>query len=345
LSYFGVSAICRSSIGGFFNQKIILLGSSELGDKIEKEILGRKDSGYVVAVKVLEENCIGGDADRGDTACITKKRYDGLCELAKEHGIGKIVVAITEKRGGFPTEELLRCRVAGIDIIEGISFYETLTGKFAVEQINPAWLIFQEGFRQSPGRRFVKRAVDLFLSSVLLIIISPVLIAVAILIKFDSGGPVVYSQDRVGRNKKTYRVHKFRSMVVDAEKETGAVWASDDDGRVTRVGRWIRRLRIDELPQIWNVLEGNMSFVGPRPEREFFVRRLEAEIPYYSERFSVKPGITGWAQISYGYGGSVKDALEKLNYDLFYVKNMSTFMDLMITLRTVKTVLFATGAR
>lgn len=347
LSFIIVWRLCYMLVlnRGFFNQKIILLGSSELGDKIEREILERKDSGYVVAVKVMEEPGSGDDTDKSDTTCIIRKSYNGLCELATEYRISKIIVAITERRGALPTEELLGCRVNGIDILDGNSFYEMLTGKFAVEQINPAWLIFSEGFKKSPIRRFVKRAEDLLLSSILLSLLSPLVIVVAILVKIDSKGAVIYSQDRVGKDKKSYRVHKFRSMVVDAEKSIGPVWAEDDDRRTTRVGKWIRKLRIDEVPQIWNVLKGDMSFVGPRPEREFFVKQLEDEIPYYGERFSVKPGITGWAQISYGYGATVKDAMEKLNYDLFYIKNMSTFMDLMITLRTVKTVLFEKGAR
>ena len=187
--------------------------------------------------------------------------------------------------------------------------------------------------------------MDIILSIVLIILLSPVIIITAILIKMDSKGPVLFSQDRVGENKKTYMVYKFRSMVADAEKKSGPVWAKDNDDRVTCVGRFIRKWRVDELPQLWNVLIGNMSFVGPRPEREFFVKKLKDIIPYYEERFSVKPGITGWAQVCYGYGASVEDAVEKLSYDLFYIKNMSFFMDLMIVLRTTKIVLFGKGAR
>ena len=330
---------------GIFNQKIILVGSGELQNKIEKEIQENKDSGYSVYAKVLEnsngnhkENCI-------DTPCIIKTGFDGLCELAKDMNIRKIIVAITEKRGTFPTKELLKCRVDGIEILDGNSFYEMLTGKLIVEQINPAWLIFSNGFKKSRTRRFIKRAEDLILSVLLLIILLPLIIIIAILIKLDSKGPVIFSQERVGKYKKIYRIRKFRSMIADAENKSGPVWAKDDDDRITHVGKWIRKLRIDEIPQIWNVLKGDMSFVGPRPEREFFTNELEKTIPYYRERFSVKPGITGWAQVSYGYGSSVEDAIEKLNYDLFYIKNMSTFMDLMIVLRTIKTVVFGKGAR
>jgi sugar transferase (PEP-CTERM system associated) len=250
-----------------------------------------------------------------------------------------------ERRGRLPSRELLRCRVNGVDIIEGTSFYEMLTGKILVKQINPAWLIFSKGFHKSRIRRFLKRTMDLVLSLTLLTLLSPAIIAIAILIKIDSKGPVIFSQERVGENKKAYLVQKFRSMVLDAEKQSGPVWAKDNDSRITRVGRLIRTWRFDEIPQLWNVLKGEMSFVGPRPEREFFVKELEDIIPYFTERFSVKPGITGWAQISYGYGASVEDAIEKLNYDLFYIKNMSTFMDLLIILRTIKIVLFSKGAR
>jgi len=194
-------------------------------------------------------------------------------------------------------------------------------------------------------RRFIKRSEDLILSFILLVTTAPLFILVAMLIKIDSKGPALYSQERVGKNKKKYKIHKFRSMVADAEKHSGPVWAKDNDDRVTRVGKWLRKTRVDELPQLWNVFKGNMSFVGPRPERDFFVQQLEKAIPYYWERFSVKPGITGWAQVSYSYGDSVEDAVEKLNYDLFYIKNMSTIMDVMITLRTIKTVLFGKGAQ
>jgi len=220
-----------------------------------------------------------------------------------------------------------------------------LAGKFIVEHINPAWLIFSEGFYKSSARRFLKRTIDLILSIVLLILLSPVIIATAILIKIDSKGPVIFSQERVGKNNKTYMIYKFRSMIADAEKQSGPVWAEDNDSRITRIGRVIRKWRMDEIPQLWNVLKGNMSFVGPRPEREFFIKKLEDIIPYFGERFSVKPGITGWAQVCYGYGSSVDDAIEKLNYDLFYIKNMSAFMDLMIIMRTIKIVLFGKGAR
>jgi exopolysaccharide biosynthesis polyprenyl glycosylphosphotransferase len=235
--------------------------------------------------------------------------------------------------------------VDGIDVIDGSNFYENLTGKLTVVSLNPSGLIFSGGFQKSGMRRFLKRSTDLMLSMLLLIFCSPLILITAILIKIDSKGPVFFSQERVGEGGKPYRVHKFRSMVCDAEKECGPVWAQSDDDRITRVGRYIRMLRVDEIPQLYNVLKGKMSFVGPRPEREHFVKQLEEIIPYYTVRNSVKPGITGWAQVCYGYGASVDDAVEKLNYDLFYIKHMTTLMDFMIVLRTIKIVLFGTGAR
>ena len=331
---------------GLFNQKIILLGSGDLAQNIINEINEKKDSGYTVSVTVQECSENDGFAnEKNKASTIYKKDYEGLCDIAEELHIRKIVVALTERRGALPTRELVKCRVKGIEIIEGTGFFEMLTGKLVVKQINPSWIIFSEGFYKSRTRRFLKRSMDLTVSLALLIILLPVIIVVAILIKIDSTGPAIFSQERVGKNKKTFLVYKFRSMVEDAEKQCGPVWAEDNDCRITHVGKVIRKWRLDELPQLWNVLKGDMSFVGPRPEREFFIKKLEDIIPYFAERFSVKPGITGWAQVSYGYGASVEDATEKLNYDLFYIKNMSSFMDLMIIMRTVKIVLFGKGAR
>ena len=329
---------------GLFNQKVIILGSGKLAQSICDEIAEKKDCGYSVSVMVPESGQENILCDP-NTAVLHKKDYSGLCDLAKEMGINKIVVALQEKRKGFPIQELLNCRVSGIDVLEGNSFYEILTGKLIVEHINPSWLIFSDGFHQSWFRRTAKRITDFLFSTLLLIAVSPIIAITALLIKLDSKGPVIFSQDRVGENRKPYQVHKFRSMVADAEKVCGPVWAQADDDRITRVGRFIRKWRVDELPQLWNVFKGDMSFVGPRPEREFFIQQLESQIPYYRERFSVKPGITGWAQVCYPYGASVEDAKEKLNYDLFYIKNMSVFFDLMIVLKTIKTVIFGEGAR
>jgi len=276
---------------------------------------------------------------------IIKNGKKALCSIARETGINKVVVALKEQRGLFPTQELINCRTAGIEVLDGSSFYEMLTGKVLVTQIKPSWLIFSEGFRKSRFTTMVKRLEDILISSIIGILLSPILVIVGILIKLESKGPVVFSQDRVGQNKKEFRIHKFRSMVEGAEKLSGPVWAQTDDARITNIGKIIRKFRIDELPQLWNVFTGRMSMVGPRPERKYFTDDLERKIPYYSERFIVKPGITGWAQISYGYGSNMEDAIEKLNYDLFYIKNLSIIMDVVILLRTAKTVLLGTGAR
>lgn len=332
---------------GYFNQKIILIGSTGLIKNIKSEINERKDCGYHIVAEVPE----AGHSNRLNKDGVNNpgnfcgQKYEGLSELARKHGIEKIVVALAEKRNNFPTNELLKCRVNGIEVIDGNSFYEMLTGKLIVNAINPSWLIFSQGFRKSRTRRFVKRSVDLILSLVLLIFFLPLIGLIALLIKLDSKGSVIFSQERVGQNKKIYRIHKFRSMICDAEKDSGPIWADDDDPRITRVGRVIRKWRFDEIPQLWNVLKGDMSFVGPRPEREYFVDQLGKIVPYYQERHTVKPGISGWAQVSYGYGASVEDAIEKLNYDLFYIKNMTFFMDLMIVMRTIKIVLSRKGSR
>jgi sugar transferase (PEP-CTERM system associated) len=320
---------------GLFNQKLIIIGSGELATGIIKEIRDKRDSGYEIDTILDEEDCREG---------VCGVQLD-MCGQAKAKNISKIIVALEEKRGNLPIRQLLKCRTEGIEILEGTSFYEMLLGKLYVKQINPSWLIFSDGFRKSPLKSALKRTGDIILSFIMLVMLSPMILITAILIKIDSKGPVIFSQERMGQNGKGFYVHKFRSMVTDAEKSSGPVWASEDDNRATRVGRVIRKLRIDELPQLWNVLKGEMSFVGPRPERAFFIKQLEKDVPYYSERLTVKPGLTGWAQVSYPYGASVEDAIEKLNYDLFYTKNMSFLLDLLIIFRTVKIVLFGKGAR
>ena len=320
---------------GLFNQKIFIMGSGQLANDLIHEISEKKDSGYEIVAVIDDKTC-------GDMHYAQHKELSRKAETAK---ISKIVVALEEKRGYFPSDQLLECRFLGIDILEGTSFYEMLMGKLHVYQINPAYLIFSEGYEKSKLKNLLKRTGDLFLASFMLVLLSPLILITALLIKIESRGPVIFSQERVGENGKRFQIRKFRSMVADAEKKTGPVWASEDDNRITRVGRVIRKLRIDEIPQLWNVLKGEMSFVGPRPERAHFIQQLVKQIPYYTYRLSVKPGITGWAQVSYGYGATTDDAVEKLNYDLFYIKNISFLLDLLIIFRTVKTVLFGKGAR
>ena len=329
---------------GIFNENIVLLGSGGLAKDIYTEIIQNIDCGYSVSVMIPDspEDTYPMDID---PAVNIKTSKSDLLSTARKFGVRKIIVALKEMRGNFPTEALVECRTAGIEVISGSTFYETLSGKVVVTKIPPSWLIFSDGFRKSRLRTVLKRLEDVLLSTVLLILLSPLLLVVSVVIKLDSRGPLFFTQDRVGQYRKEYNMRKFRSMIDNAEKETGPVWAMDNDTRITRVGRVIRKFRIDELPQLWEVLTGKMSLVGPRPERAFFTQDLETRIPFYNQRFNVKPGITGWAQISYDYGATVEDAVEKLNYDLFYIKNMSLMLDFVIILRTVKTVLFGKGAR
>jgi sugar transferase (PEP-CTERM system associated) len=254
------------------------------------------------------------------------------------------VVALDDKRGAMPLVELLDNKLQGRHIDDGISFYEVITGKILVEKVNPAWLIFSEGFEYGRKRHLVKRFCDLLFATVGLILTLPITIVTAILIKIESRGPIFYRQERIGERGATFTIVKFRSMRQDAEKN-GAVWACQNDNRVTKIGSFIRKVRIDEIPQMWNVIRGEMSFVGPRPERPIFVEQLIEKLPYYSLRHTAKPGITGWAQICYPYGASEEDALRKLEYDLYYIKYQSFLFDALIIFRTVKTVLFKKGAR
>ncbi len=329
---------------GMFNENIVILGSSGLALDIFHEIDGKIDCGYTVvaAIPELNDSRSHNILSSNGLEWMPKK---GLCDAVLNIGVKKIVVALKESRGIFPTEELLKCRVAGLDVIDGNTFYETLTGKLPVTSINPSWLIFSDGFKKSLAKTALKRIMDIVASFALMLLFSPLFLLISIVIKLESKGPVLFVQDRVGQLKKEYLIYKFRSMVDDAEQLSGPVWTKDGDDRITRVGKIIRKFRIDELPQLWNVFIGNMSIVGPRPERKFFTDELEKKIPYYSERFAVKPGITGWAQVSFDYGASENDAIEKLNFELFYIKNMSFLFDCVIVLRTMKTVFLGEGAR
>jgi sugar transferase (PEP-CTERM system associated) len=271
--------------------------------------------------------------------------FSFIHQIASKIKVDRIIVALEERRGRLPTEELLKCRMEGISVEEGTLFYEHLTGKLLLENTYPSFLIFSNGFKKSNFNRVVKTAMDYFLASIGLIISLPVIALAALAIKIDSPGPILYWQERVGKNGKIFKLAKFRSMRWDAEKETGPVWTAENDERITRVGKIIRKIRLDEIPQMFNVLGGEMSFVGPRPERPHFVNQLKNEIPFYEKRLSMKPGITGWAQIEYPYGASKNDAMEKLKYDLFYIKNMSIFLDVGIIFRTIRIILFGKGAR
>ncbi|MCC6161343.1 MAG: TIGR03013 family PEP-CTERM/XrtA system glycosyltransferase, partial [Nitrosomonas sp.] len=269
-----------------------------------------------------------------------------LISLAIQHDAGEIIVATRERRGGtFPIQELLECKINGIKITDLAGFFEKESGILQMDSLYPSWLVFGSGFNQGALRTTIKRAFDIFASLLLLIATLPIMLVTALLIMIEDGRPVFYRQERVGLAGKTYHVIKFRSMFNNAEKAGKPQWATTDDPRSTRVGKIIRKLRIDELPQIINVLKGEMSFVGPRPERPHFVDMLSAQVPYYNMRHSIKPGITGWAQVRYPYGASLEDAIEKLQYDLYYVKNHSLFLDFIILIDTIGVVLLRKGSR
>jgi sugar transferase (PEP-CTERM system associated) len=255
------------------------------------------------------------------------------------------VVSLSERRGALPVKDMMDCKFNGISVIDAPTFYEELTGKLLLENVRPSWFIFSDGFRLSHFTMIGKRIMDIVMALLVGIAALPVLAIIPLLIVLDSPGPVLYGQQRIGQRERKFMLYKFRTMRKDAETGTGAVWARKDDDRVTRIGKVLRKTRLDELPQLYNVLKGDMSFIGPRPERPEFVNDLKKVIPYYSERHSVKPGITGWAQIKYPYGASVEDAVEKLRYDLYYLKNFSFFLDILIALETTKVVLFGRGGR
>jgi sugar transferase (PEP-CTERM system associated) len=271
---------------------------------------------------------------------------ESLLSLAQRHAVDQIVVAVRDRRGGgLPVQQLLECKVKGVKVVELPTFFEREYRQVLLESLNPSWMVLGEGFRQSLVGSLAKRLFDVLVSALLLVVCLPVLLVAALAIYLESGGPILFRQERVGRGGRVFTLYKLRSMRQNAERGGRAQWAKANDDRVTKVGRVIRHWRLDELPQILNVLKGEMSFVGPRPERPVFVDQLTKQIPYYALRHSVKPGITGWAQVRYAYGASVDDAVEKLQYDLYYVKNHSLFMDLMILIATVEVVIWGKGAR
>jgi sugar transferase (PEP-CTERM system associated) len=244
-------------------------------------------------------------------------------------------------RGTFPFNEILDCKLQGVRVEDWPTFYEKLTGKIVIKNLRPSWIIFADGFTRNNITEAIKRLIDVLLAILGLCFSFPLMIIISVLTKIDSAGPIFFRQERVGKNGKIFTLIKFRTMVADAEKHTGPVWAQNSDPRVTRLGKLLRRTGMDEIPQLFNVLKGDMSFVGPRPERPHFVAELQDKIPYYSQRLAVRPGVTGWAQVRYGYGATVEDAIEKLEYDLYYIKNMSTFLDFLIILSTMHKVIFA----
>lgn len=292
---------------------------------------------------------LGPEAPHGGAVGLPSDRVrampPNLSAALKRESVGEIVVALDERRGALPLEILLDCRLHGVRVLDSISFLERESGRVDLRTVYPSWLIFSAGFRFGFLNAYGKRLFDLVSSALLLLLASPLMLLVALAIELDDGGPVFYAQERVGQNGKVFWILKFRSMVRKAEKPGQACWASRGDSRVTRVGHVLRRYRFDELPQLLNVLKGEMSLVGPRPERPQFVRQLAERVPLYNERHSMKPGITGWAQVNYAYADSIEDSLIKLEYDLFYIKNWSLFLDIVILIQTVRTVALGEGAR
>lgn len=322
-----------------FSKDIVLIGTGNIAGEIVREISSNQESGFNVRALI---GSTAPDFNFENISLVASlKDLDTDVKFAK---VKQLVVALDDKRGAMPLVDLLDNKLQGKTIDDGISFYEAITGKILVEKVNPGWLIFSEGFDYGRMKHPVKRFCDLILATVGLILTLPVTIVTAILIKIESRGPVFYQQERVGERGATFTIVKFRSMRQDAEKN-GAVWACQNDNRVTKIGDFIRKVRIDEIPQMWNVIRGDMSFVGPRPERPVFVEQLIKKLPYYSLRHTAKPGITGWAQICYPYGASEEDALRKLEYDLYYIKHQSFLFDALIIFRTIKTVLFKKGSR
>ncbi len=323
-----------------FRRQVIVLGAGDRAAKLGEVAKGRNVGFQIVRyIRMTErEPRVEGALLRDDVA--------GVHALADELGVDEIVLALEERRGALPVADLLKAKLAGVRISEMSSFLERETGRVDLSSVSPSWLIFSDGFLGAKYMAVIgKRAFDVAASLTLLAVSSPVLLIAALLIKLTSRGPVFYHQERVGQLGRTFNVIKFRSMRTDAEKDGTPQWAQQRDPRVTAIGRIIRATRIDEIPQIFNVLRGDMSFVGPRPERPFFVNELAAQIPFYNERHVAKPGITGWAQLNYPYGASVEDARHKLEYDLYYVKNYSMFLDLLILIQTVRVVLWRDGVR
>ena len=325
-------------------ERLLLVGTEPAAVDLARELYERRQElgveivGFVdpepsrVGAAVLNPGVVGTIDDI--PALIVRLRAD------------RVVVSLADARGKLPMNRLLDSRLrSGVSFDHLASVYEEYTGKIALENLRPSWLIFSEGFSKSRVLLAAKRVFDIVMAIVGLVLSAPVMAVIAVVTKLTSPGPAMYHQERVGLNGQTFVVHKFRTMRLDAEAATGPVWSVADDPRVTRLGRWLRRTRLDELPQLWNILRGEMSFVGPRPERPEFVNQLTETIPFYGQRHVVKPGLTGWAQVRYTYGASVEDAIQKLQYDLYYIKNMSIALDVVIVIETIKTVILRRGAR
>lgn len=332
-----------------FSKRVLVLGTGTLaasiGEMAASNVRNYTLAGYAVC-SIDEPTAHKPDTDSPQ---VPHEKIIGTCRnllaTAQQSVVDAIVVALSEQRGIFPIREVLDCKLNGMYVLDAPTFYEIVNGKLMLESIHPSWFIYSSGFHRSGIFNVCKRFVDILLSILGLMLTLPFIPLIAVAIKLDSPGPVLFSQVRVGCKEKLFMLYKFRTMRSDAEEKTGAVWAEKNDTRVTRLGKFLRSSRIDEIPQLWNVLRGDMSFIGPRPERPEFVDKLKQVIPYYSKRHFIKPGLSGWAQVKYSYGSSVEDAIEKLRYDLYYIKNICPFLDTLIFLETIKVVLFGRGAR
>lgn len=333
-----------------FAHRVLILGTGSLarqmGELLTCNSRNLAIAGYAPCVGSVPVR--GSETDAGDSVVPAQQivgEGGDLLRTARETGADLLVVALTERRGFFPLADVLKCKLSGITVMDAPSFYEFVTGSLLLESITPSWFIFSSGFRRTTLFNISKRVMDILLALVGLLLTFPLFPLMAVAIRLDSPGPVFFRQERVGAGERLFTLIKFRSMRQDAEQATGAVWAEKNDPRVTPLGKFLRGSRIDEIPQLINVLKGEMSLIGPRPERPEFVEKLKLVIPYYSKRHFIKPGLTGWAQVRYPYGSSVEDAVEKLRYDLYYTKNVCPFLDTLIFLETIKVVLFGRGGR
>ncbi len=325
----------------FLGKRVLLLGAGEKAKQLKDYADQTQESGLDIVKTVALPESKPAVADSVALADIGP-----LDRFADKHQIEMIIVTRDDEATVLPLEALIACKLTGIEVKDRLSCFEQIRGYVDVDAVKAEWIVFSEGFRGgSPLERIAKRLSDILLCTLLVVVTSPLLALVALLVKLTSKGPVFYLQERIGLNNKPFKLFKFRSMRQDAEKDGTPQWAAEKDPRITPIGNFIRQTRLDELPQLFNVLSGDMSFVGPRPERPFFVDQLLREIPFYHERHYVKPGITGWAQIRYPYGASVEDAKRKLEYDLYYIKNYSLFLDVMIAIQTVRVILFPSGVR
>jgi sugar transferase (PEP-CTERM system associated) len=323
------------------DERILIVGTDPTARTVARQVLAQQDFPYRIVGFIDHDPRRVGESVVNPRVVGTPADID---RLVTTEAIDRIIVGMADRRGRLPVRELLRAKLRGVRVEDVNAMSERLTGKLLVEDLRPSWLIFSDDFRASRLTRQVKRSVDLVFAVAGFVVATPLMLLTGVAIWLESGWPVLYGQERVGENGRVFTLYKLRSMRQDAERGT-PIWAQAADDRVTRVGRFIRRTRLDELPQLWNVLRGDMSFVGPRPERPFFVAQLAEQIPFYEQRHAVKPGLTGWAQVKYRYGASVEDSVEKLRYDLYYIKHLSLAFDLTILFDTVKVVLFAKGAR